>query len=362
MPTHSNPVNAGGAQPYENRCARADSDVARAEALAVWAEGGIASALGAEADRARYDWFYCRNPQGAACVNSLVHGEPKLPMGFLGIGARRLSLGGEPVPAGVLVDFVISPKHRSAFPALLLQRKGREQAFASMRIVYGLPDTKAVGVCKRLESHIKFDLPRFARVVRSQIYLERLMPRWVAVPLAAFTDSLDRIGMQVQLLFTSVVGGWVDKFDASFDGLWAALDKHDLCVGVRDREFLQWRFEQQPGHRYRTFVVRRKGSNALLMYFVCEISKTALRVKDCLHVASYRELRAGLLLLALAGRAIGASSVEIQVSANESFGRALRRAQFLQRSQRPFFAVVGEALRERAAQVRWYITQADEDV
>lgn len=360
MPTDSNPANAGGAQPYEHRCASAD--VASAAALEVWAEGGIASARGLEADRARYDWFYRKNPQGAACVNLLVHGEQQAPMGFLGIGARRLLLGGEPVAAGVLVDFVISPKHRSAFPALLLQRKGREQAFAFMRIIYGLPDTKAVGVCKRLESHVKFDLPRFARVLRSQVYLERLMPRWAALPLAIFSDTLDRIGMRLQLLFTSVAGGWVHKFDASFDDLWAALDKRNLCVGVRDREFLQWRFEQQPEHDYRTFVVKRKDSSALLMYFVCEVSKTALRVKDCLHVASDRELRAGLLLLALAGRAMGASSVEIQVAANESFGRALRRAQYLQRSQRPFFAVVGAALRERAARVRWYITQADEDV
>lgn len=361
MPTDSNPAPAEGAQPYEHRCVSADADAASA-ALELWAEGGIASAQGAAADRARFDWFYRRNPQGVAYVNSLAHGEHKTPMGFLGIGARRLLLGGAAVPAGVLVDFVISPKHRSAFPALLLQRKGREHAFEVMDIVYGLPDTKAVGVCKRLESHVKFDLPRFARVVRSQVYLERLVPRWVAMPLAAFSDTLDRFGMQLQLLVTSVVGGWVNEFDASFDELWAALDKRDLCVGVRDREFLQWRFAQQPYHNYRTFVVKRKGSNALLMYFVCEISKASLRVKDCLHVASDRELRAGLLLLALAGRAIGASSVEIQVTANESFGRALRRAQFLQRSQRPFFAVVGMALRERAARVCWYVTQADEDV
>lgn len=360
MSTDSKPANAGGAQPYEHRCAPVDA--ACAEALAVWAEGGIGSANGVEADRARYDWFYRLNPQGGACVNSLLHGEQKKPMGFLGIGARRLLLDGETVPAGVLVDFVISPKHRSAFAALLLQRKGREHASAFMPIIYGLPDTKAVGVCNRLESHVKFALPRYARVVRSQVYLERLMPHWLAVPLAAFTDTLDSIGMELQLLFAPVVGGWVNNFDSSFDDLWAALDKKNLCVGVRDREFLEWRFAQQPQRNYRTFVVKRKGSDALLMYFVCEISKTSLSVKDCLHVASDHELRAGLLRLALAARAIGATAIEIQVSADESFARALRGAQFLQRSQRPFFAVVSEALRERAARVRWYITQADEDV
>ena len=323
----------------------------------VWAEGGL-SAGDAKANKLRYDWFYLRNPQGQGRPNWLRQGAQAV--GFLGIGSRKVLLAGETLAAGVLVDFVVVPQHRSAFPALMLQRRGREQALASMQVIYGLPDTKAVLVCKRLESHVKFDLPRYTRVVRSGTYLERLLPRWAAKPLAVFTDTLDWIGMRLQLALTSGVGQWVKEFDASFDALWAAYGKSDLCIGVRDRDFLQWRFGDQPGRSYQTFVVRREGE--LRAYFVCEIGGQTLRVKDCLALGSERELRIALLMLALAARSSRLNAVEIQIAAAPAFARALRRAQYVLRSHRPFFAVVAEAVRSRALSARWYITQADEDV
>jgi hypothetical protein len=325
----------------------------------VWADGGLSSG-DTQSDRARFEWFYLRNPAGRARCNWLRHGSETAPVGFLGIGRRNLFLAGAAVTAGLLVDFVVVPQHRSALPALMLQRKGREHAAASMPIIYGLPDTKAVLVCKRLESHIKFDLRRYARVVRSRVYLERLLPRWLARPLAMFTDALDGIGMRLQLALAAGTGQWVQGFDASFDDLWAAYPKGDLCIGPRDRAFLQWRFADQPGRKYRTFVVRNKG--ALRAYFICEINDASLGVKDCLAIGSEREFRDALLMLALAARREGLNSVELQIAATKSIGRALRRAQYVARSHRPFFAVVAEPLRSRASTVRWYITQADEDV
>lgn len=359
-PTSLPPAAASGAQSYQFSIGEPALDEALVQR--VWAAGGIGSASGAAADLARYQWFYLGNPQGPARVNWLRHGAEPEPAGVLGIGSRQLLMAGQATPAGALVDFVINPKHRSAFPALMLQRNGREMALTSMQVVYGLPDTKAVMVCKRLESHVKFELPRFARVVRSRGYLERLLPRWAALPLAVFTDVLDHAGMRLQLLFSSLAGEWIEAFDARFDQLWAALDKSRLCVGVRDRAFLEWRFAQQPARNYKTFVVKRAGSDALLMYFVCEITASTLRVKDCLYIGTERELRAGLLLLTLAARTLGSHSVELQVSADGLFRRALRRAQFGLRSQRPFFAIVNAPLREQAAGLHWYITPADEDV
>lgn len=354
---HSSPAVAANPSSYEFSVGNATQDAAAAVRL--WADGGL-SPGGTQADYARYEWFYLRNPQGLAWSNWLRHGSETDPVGFLGIGCRQMFLDGKALAAGVLVDFVVVPQHRSAFPALMLQRKGREQALASLQVVYGLPDTKAVLVCKRLESHVKFDLPRYVRVVRSRVYLERLLPQWVAKPLALFTDTLDWIGMRLQLALASGVGHWVKGFDASFDQLWAAHPKDDLCVGVRDRAFLQWRFADQPGRDYRTFVVRCKG--ALRAYFVCEITGTTLRVKDCLAIGSERELSSDLLMLALAARSSGLSSVEIQIASTVSVTRALRRAQYVVRSRRPFFAVVAESMRSRASSVGWHITQADEDV
>ena len=355
-----NPVVNAAAPAYQVRAGDVSAD--EQAILEVWQEGGMGLSAGLEADRERFRWFYLANPEGRAFLNLLSASGSEAPVGFLGIGLRRFFMGDEALLAGTLVDFVVSPRHRSAFPALTLQRKGRELALRAVQFLYGLPDTKAVAVCKRLESHVRFELPRFARVIRSRPYFERLVPAWVATPLATFTDVLDRAGTRLQLLFSGLHGQWAREFDSNFDALWQSVNKQGLCIGVRDRAFLQWRFGQQPGHNYLIFVVRKRSSSELQTYFVCEASAKTLTVKDWLSSAAEGDLKAALLLLSVAARKLGVGAVEIQISGTQSQRKALPRAQFVLRSHRPFFAVVGEPLRERAAALRWYITQADEDI
>jgi hypothetical protein len=331
-------------------------------AVRLWREGGLGATVGEQVDLARYQWFYANNPQGVARLNFVLHGMEQLPVGFLGIGLRQMYLGNEPVVGGTLVDFVISPRHRSVFPALMLQRQGRADALNSMQILYGLPDTKAVAICRRLESQLTFNLPRYVRVVRSMVYLERQAPHWIAAPLSVFVDTLDRAGICLQLATSQRVGEWLGEFDERFDRLWQKLDRSALCIGLRSREFLQWRFRQQPLRTYRIFVLHRHDDAELLTYFVCEIDSAILRVRDCLNIGTQRDFKVGLLLLSREARRMGLKSVEVQISGPAGLQRTLARAQFLVRSTRPFFAMVGQSLRDRAKSVRWYITPADEDV
>lgn len=347
-----------GAQSYEFMIGNAETY----EDLAVhlWREGELGASDGAETSHARYQWFYLRNPEGVARVNLLLHSAARTPIGFIGIGSRQLMLSEQKIAAGILVDFVVIPKHRSAFPALLLQRNARTSALEVMPILYGLPDTKALVISKRLGSQVWFDLPRFVRVIRGRTYFEKHMPRFFAVPLAFFSDTLDWLWMRLHLAFNSDVGQWIDQFNEEFDALWHALDKRDLCIGVRDQAFLKWRFTQQPGHQYRTFILKRKG--VLLMYFVCEVTGETLSVRDCLNIGSTNDFKIGLIKLSAAARQMNIKAVEVQASLTSSLIRALRGAQFLLRSSRPFFAVVNESLRNQTNSVHWFVTPADEDV
>jgi hypothetical protein len=330
-------------------------------ALQLWSEGGLGSAAGPSIDRARYRWFYLDNPQGIARVNLALCSPDPQPIGFLGIGTRRFYIQGTEVSAGALVDFVVSPKHRSVFPALLLQRQGRANALETMDVLLGLPDVKAVSICKRLESQVTFDLPRYVRVLRTQEYIERSMPRVAAAPIAFVIGAVDRLVRRLRLLLVPLTYKWTEEFDARFDRLWNRLDKSRLCIGERGREFLNWRFNRQPNHRYQTLVIGR-GDDEIVMYFVCELNGETLAVKDCLNTGTPEEFTAGLLMLSRAAYRLGARSVEVQVTVTEPFKRAFAHAQFVVRSNRPFFGMVNEGFRARAQDSDWYITQADEDV
>lgn len=338
----------------------------REKVVAIWRESEFGAASPAY-QGSRFDWFY-RGAEHAAAqhregqINFLVHAQTQQPVGFLGVGLRQWMLGDRPLTAAVLVDFVVHPKHRTALPALMLQRYARERAAQVAQVVYGLPDTKAVTVFKRLGGQFDCQLPRLARVLRSDVYLRRLLPPRLARPLALFTDTLDKWSMHLQLIGTLDRGAWTDGFDARFDDLWARVPKQKRCIGVRDQAFLKWRFGQQPEHRYRIFVVTRRSTDALLMYFVCELRADTLMVKDCVHAGSEAQVRRGLLMLSLAARDLGAVAVSIQVCGDAVLSKALKLAQFIERDRRPFFAAIAQELRECTTGAAWYITPADEDI
>jgi hypothetical protein len=360
VPARLSRPDAGAPASYEVK--GADPQGARELVLAVWREGGLDGHQAPEWSQGRYDWFYLRNPQGTARLSLLFNGEASL-AGSLGIGCRGFYVGGERVLAGALVDFVVSPRHRSAFPALTLQRKGREHALESMDLLYGLPGASAVGVCKRLPSHLSLEFTRLARVLRHRSYLERLLPRLrlLAAPASFMIDALDFLRMRARLFSSRLRGEWVADFDESFDALWAELDKTHLCIGTRDRGFLRWRFRERPGCDYRIFTVRHRRDGSLRMYFVCRGTGGVLSIDDCLGVGSESQLEQGVLMFCLAARKLGASSVEVHLAGKTALLRALLRSHFSVRGGRPFFAVLGDALQGRVGGHNWYITRADED-
>jgi hypothetical protein len=350
----------GASAPASYEVKALDPYSAREQVLAVWREGGLGGNQAPEISVRRYDWFYLRNPQGAARLSLLFNGGT-VPAGSLGIGCRGFHIGGERVLAGALVDFVVSPRHRSAFPALTLQRKGREHALQSMDLLYGLPGASAVSVCKRLATHVSLEFTRLARVLRYRRYLERLVPGLLAAPVAVIIDALDFLRIRARLFASPWLGEWVDEFDESFDALWAEFDKSELCIGTRDRGFLHWRFRERPGCDYRIFTVRHKSDRSLRMYFVCRSSGGVLGIDDCLGVGSDSQLEQGVLMFCLAARKLGATAVEVHLTGKTALLAALLRSNFSVREGRPFFAVLGKALQGRAGSHNWYVTRADED-
>lgn len=330
-------------------------------AVAVWLRSGFGIDPEA-AMQERYHWFYAQNPQGPGQINFLEADGEEHSLGSLGIGARNWVVGSEDVPGGVLVDFVVHPAHRTAAPALMLQRESRARAGARAAILIGIPEAKAVAIFKRLGSQLHRPFPRFVRVLGFTGYLKHHVPWWIAVPLGRILALLDRVSVGLQLLFVSLDARWVESFDERFDALWREVDKRRLCIGVRDARFLEWRFGRQPGHSYRTLIVGAKDGRSLNAYFVCEFKESMLHVKDFLIAGGARQLRRALLMLISEARSLGANAVSIQLLGNEQIVKALRRLHFVERDSRPFFAMATGEAAQKVSQCDWYITQADEDI
>jgi hypothetical protein len=326
-----------------------------------WRRSGFAVGIDAAA---RYDWFYLDNPRGPARVYLLFHGDELV--GSMGAGTRVFESGrGErPLHGAVLVDFVVHPAHRSMFPALLLQRTARESELRTMDLVYGLPEAKAAPIFKRLGSSLQFASGSYVHVLRSANYAITRVPR-VVVPLVRLLCwFLDRARLASTWLLCRLYGlrtQWLRELPAGIDAFWARAKHLDGCAtGERNRAFLDWRFRSQREPCY--LAVTRAGREGLVAVFVCRRERTDLQVLDVLIADRAGTKVPKFLALSLAAWSLGVESVRVIFGGCPGAQRALVRAGFFLRDQRPCFVMRGERAGNTALPPEWWLTKADEDV
>src|SRR5690606_2522104 len=68
--------------------------------------------------RAKLEWFSGSCPNGKPLLELLWHAPSGEWVGARAAGRRRMAYGGREIAAGVLVDLVVKPLHRSLGPAL----------------------------------------------------------------------------------------------------------------------------------------------------------------------------------------------------------------------------------------------------
>jgi len=99
----------------------------------------------------RREWFYERNPLSSPVTWLAVDTTTGEIVGCASILPRRIRFDGELLTAGLMSDFVVSPKHRTAGPALIMQRALLEQSHQhGFALIYGYPNEKALPIFKRI--------------------------------------------------------------------------------------------------------------------------------------------------------------------------------------------------------------------
>ena len=348
-------MTAASAQQYTARAGDPARD--RDAVLSVWRGN-----LGHE-DRiaAKYDWFYLACPHGPPLLQLLSEDTGAGCLGTACAGRRRLRLRGRDLAAGVLVDLVVLPEHRSLGPALMLQHAliaASEEG--SLDVLYGFPNPKAVALCKRVGYQHLTDLVRHARVLRHERYLRARMPGWLALPTSWLADAAIALRDRWQRrrdprLRTE----WSERADARMDALWHGAPQGDGVIGVRDLRHARWRFDESPlaGTRYLWLHCARSGEAQA--WFALREQDTALHVLDYWSVDGANGLSPGHVRALLAAtRTAGAASVSVEISGNEAQLRGWKDNGFHARGSRPVFARWNHAMVEPPA---WFLTSADED-
>ncbi len=248
------------------RTVLADVTEAREPLIRLWSENLHVS--GNLDDKLR--WFYLDGPWGRGEA-FLLRAADDAVVGCAGLSLREMLHGDATVRAALLADFVIDKRHRSALPALTLQRAVKRHTDAAYDLSYGFPNQGAVAVLLRIGYRELGKMARYVRVLRYAPYLTRRYGRPLLSRAAAIVVDPASVAITAARSIASRAHArleWLPDFDDRFDRLWEVARPRDLIACRRSSQFLRWRFARKPDERNAIAALVERRGDALAGYAV----------------------------------------------------------------------------------------------
>jgi hypothetical protein len=315
------------------------------------------------ADHARrLHWFYEQNPLGSGRMWLLRRQATGQVVGTAGLGPRRFVVNGTPVAAGLASDFSVLKEHRTALPALMLQRSVLTTLEQDLGLIYTFPNPKSLPIFKRLGYQEIGPLARWVKVLRSAPYLAKRRGLGWAAPLLGPAVDLVRRGLAPETWRST--GRWqlrpVEAFDERLDHLVARLGPDPAVRTERSAAFLHWRYRLDPLRSYERFALHAHGDDRLAGWCVGLLRADAeFRIIDLAAEAPGDVLDALLLLVLRAARARGARCAAIEGCNLDWLLPAMTRLGFQSRTPNATCVVMTGATKIDLSS--WRLLLADED-
>ena len=332
----------------------------REQICALWRTGLTAANLYEE----KFDWYYRNTPEGTPDALFLHHDSNTDAIGVAAVGHRRMRFNDTMLTTGVLVDFVVQPGHRTLFPALFLQREMHKFALLTHPIIWGLPNPRATAVFGRAGYSCIGQMVRYVRVIRSATYLARYLPQWLSRAVGPILDVVRCAANELSSLASrDYVSSWQDCPDERFNELWQRSARPDHLMGVRDEQYLTWRFSERPFHAHRFLTLVSTVSGRLIGYAACEMTQHSLQVNDFLVDSNAHSAMACLWQeIAREAFRLGHTSLSTQFFGSKFVQHELKIAGLIKRELSPVYAATSDASPRLLLDTHWYLTRADLDV
>lgn len=215
----------------------------------------------------RYEWLYLNNPAGRACAWLLKDAEKSSFVGASAAIPRRMWVNGEIMDCFVLSDFSIDPNYRTLGPAVKLNRASVDPVLSgSTPFAYDFPSEKMAVVHRWIKARLLGTAVRMVKPLRVEPFLSKktglpLLPKLAG--LAGDFLLLHRLSLTMDKGYTAEcheVG--IETFNDDFSRLDHELGPQFPVCGVRDREYLVWRYAQNPLRRYHVVGLKKDGQHA----------------------------------------------------------------------------------------------------
>jgi len=210
----------------------------------------------------RYDWVYLNNPFGKARAWLVFCDQTGEIAGGIAAFPRLMSVCGKEILCWTCGDFSINPKFRTLGPAVKLRKAVTLHVDqGNISFLYSHPNKKAKGVHLMAGNSILGEMVRYAqRINPKNLFPVTVNESWLHKKLRIKTIS--RLYLQcLDVVFyhrclhggsTRKKGSFTSKVcrdfpeEVNFAELFDRIKKHYPVIGVRSREYLEWRFWANP--------------------------------------------------------------------------------------------------------------------
>ena len=231
----------------------------------------------------KFKWIYEENPSGKAIVSWAKDSEGNL-VGNAGLFLRKFSIKNEYLLSGVGGDFFVSEKHRILGPAIKLQRTLLESVQSGkLDCIYVMPNKDGLPVFKRVGYR---EVGQFARLVKYINTTSKLQRLKIPISLSKILGPILDFALKLRSFETwhrfkdGAICEEIQNFDERFDELWEKSRLRFTIIGERSREFLTWKYLNDPDDTHKIFTIFNSDRTEIKGYIIYRIQDNSVDVRD----------------------------------------------------------------------------------
>ncbi len=344
--------------------------------IRLWSEN-LGDPLIRERAAQRVTWLYERAPAGPAHTWLGVDdsGGAEAIIGCGSCYPRDTWVDGVKRRGAILADFAVDRLHRTAGPAVVVQRAiAGGSGDSGIELLYGWPNNKSLAVFKRIGYRVVGQTSIWMKPLRS---LRHVRKRLAGRPAADVVARLGAPVVDLALAAQDVVraargmarlrGEVLSRADARFDELWARA-RPPWIIGEKSAAYLNWRYADFPTASYKFFALSDRRSGRLEGYVAYTHRNDTAIVAD-LYCADL-ETTVDDLLLRFARRAWleGAATLSLTYMGTKALTDRLPRLGFHERpTERSLILYVDkkappELAASLSAPERWFMIDGELDI
>ena len=289
----------------------------------------------------RLDWMI-DNPEGSPIWYLAFSEEDKKVAGSISVMPRKVKISGKTYVAGIVGDFAIEKAYRVFGPALqLMNTVINDYSRLGLAFLYTFPNQASEAIALRGGFKRIGFTSRFVKPFRTKNQLAKYVHPVLANIISQGLDFALRLFSRETYMRTNMLSHQIRELNSGYDLFRGEIENTYRVLGERSREYLKWRYFENPLYRFNMYVFRRTSSGSMLGYVIFTSLHNTIHIFDM--VASHEEVFKGMLGQFLRdARRDGYDSVSIRMLNDNPLCSCIKLFGFMDRKENVALQVFGD--------------------